>query len=369
MRPVPAFTRRTFLFLGAAGSAFPSTSSKNRVFPSDWRRYPDPTTEFEVYRLTDPSYASWLPPAYSGGIAGRGRFLLFACDRSGSPQAFRMDLKTGECRQLTEAQGLDAASLTLLRNERSFCYCDGPSVRRVLLPNLREREIYRVPDGWQRCDGISVSDDGRHLVFGERRDGRSRLQLLRIDNGDARTIAEADWELSHPLVRPRRDQVLYRQGEEAVWLVNFDGQQNRRLRLVDGRIGAAAWAPDGKTVLYLSFPSDPKQLNVLRECTPDQNEDKLLAKTSQFVNFGFNGNSSVFVGASRNQAAPTVLLLLRVTRREMTLCEHSTTDPAFASPRFSPDSRFVYFASDRHGKPAIYRINVEKLVENTDWQS
>ena len=48
--------------------------------------------------------------------------------------------------------------------------------------------------------------------------------------------------------------MLYRQGDEALWLVNTDGRQNRRLKLADGRVGPANWAPDGKTVLYLNFP-------------------------------------------------------------------------------------------------------------------
>jgi Tol biopolymer transport system component len=177
---------------------------------------------------------------------------------------------------------------------------------------------------------------------------------------------EAPFAISHPIARPLRAQILYRQGDEALWLVNSDGQQNRRLKLAPGRIGPANWAPDGRTLLYLHFPDDPTQLNAIREHIPDTNTDRLVARTSQFVQFGFNRDTSVFVGASRNTASPTILLLLRVTRREFTLCEHKTSHPADAAPRFSPDSQRIYFQSDRDGKPAIYSVHVEKLVEKTD---
>jgi oligogalacturonide lyase len=163
-----------------------------------------------------------------------------------------------------------------------------------------------------------------------------------------------------------RAQILYRNGDESLWLVNSDGRQNRQLKPAAGRVGPANWASDGRTLLYLNFPDDPSQLNSIREHTPDANTDKLVAKTSQFVHFGFNRDSSVFVGASRNTASPTILLLLRVTRRELTICEHKTSHPADAAPRFSPDSQRVYFQSDRHGKPAIYDIHVERLVEKTE---
>jgi oligogalacturonide lyase len=34
-------------------------------------------------------------------------------------------------------------------------------------------------------------------------------------------------------------------------------------------------------------------------------------------------------------------------------------------PVFSPDSQNVYFRSDRHGKPAIYGMHLDKLIEKT----
>ncbi len=352
-------TRRAFL-----ATALPLfAAQKGADFPSEWRRYADPATEFVVYRLTDPAFASGLPAYNQRAFARRGNFLLFWSGRSGTTQAFRMDLKTGEARQLTDAAALDPASITLMPDERAFCFFDGRSLRETSFSKLKEREIYRVPAGWERCRGGCVSENG-FAVFGERAGGGSRLRLTSL-RGSARTLTEARWEIRDPIPHPKGKQVLYRQGDEALWLINTDGRQNRRLKLADGRVGPANWSPDGKTVLYLSFPDDRTQLNAIREFSPEENTDRLVAKTSQFVHFGFNRDSSVFVGASRNAGSPNLLLLLRVTRRELTVCEHRATDPAAVEPRFSPDSRRVYFTSDRHGKSAIYFVGVERFVEET----
>jgi len=119
-------------------------------------------------------------------------------------------------------------------------------------------------------------------------------------------------------------------------------------------------------VLYLSTPADPKQLVTLREYTLADHSDRLVSKTSQFASFGENADTSVFVGASRGKVSPYIVLLVRMARRELTLCEHRSSDAALVSPVFSPDSQSIFFVSDRLGKPAIFRIHVERFVEETE---
>lgn len=360
------FTRRTWLATLLATRAIWAQGKKGEAFQADLRRYSDPATELDVIRLTDPSYASVVPEEYNRAIARTSGWMLFCCDRAGSPQAFRLDLKTGETRQLTEAEALDGSSLTLTPDNRSFCYCAGRSLFISNLATLRERELYAIPEGWERCPGMSVGPDGTHAVLAEQKGDSSRLRMVSLLQGAARTVVEAPFLMSHPQARPLRAQLLYRQATDAVWMVNMDGQQNRKLKLAPGRIGNAQWSTDGKTLLYLNIPEDRAQLNAIREYSPDTNSDKLVAKTSQFATFGFNRDSSVFVGASGNKSSPVVLILLRLTRRELTLCEHRASDASAAAPRFSPDSQRIYFQSDREGKPAIYCMHVEKLVEKTE---
>jgi oligogalacturonide lyase len=359
------WTRRSLLtFLAATG--LPVERGKGAVFGSDLQRFPDPATELDVLRLSNPAYSAYLPAYYSRVLSHKGQFLICWSDRTGAAQAFRVNLKTGEWLQLTDAKALDGTSLTLMPDERSICYFDGPALKRVDFSKLRTREIYSVPDDWQRCPGASVTDDGLYTMFGECRRDASRLRLVGMAKGTAATLAEVPWVISDPIGRPRRTQVLYRQESSALWLVNFDGQQNRKLKIAPGPIGPARWAADGRTLLYLHFPEEKTQLNTIREHTPDANQDQFVAKTSQFVHFDANRDTSVFVGASRNKASPHILILLRTTQRELTLCEHRATDPATAAPLFSADSQQIFFQSDKQGKPAIYRVHVERFVEKIE---
>jgi oligogalacturonide lyase len=364
MRP-RRWTRRSLLACIAA-SALAVERGKGALFGSDFQRFADPATELEVYRLSNPGYSTNLPAYYNRAVARKNNFLICWSDRSGAPQAFRINLKSGDWVQLTDATALDGSTLTLMPDERSFCYFDGAALKRVDFSRLREREIYRVPDDWKRCPGASITEDGLHAIFAECRPDASRLRVVGIAKGTEATLAETPWMISDPVGRPHRTQVLYRQESSALWLVNFDGQQNRKLKIAPGTIGPARWAADGKTLLYLYFPDEKTQLNTIREHTPDANQDQLVAKTSQFVHFDANRDTTVFVGASRNKASPHILLLLRTTQRELTLCEHRSSDPLGAAPVFSADSQQVFFQSDKQGKSAIYRVHVERFVEKTE---
>ena len=356
-------TRRGLLLSGLAAARILAEGRRAEAFPSDAARYADPLTELDVYRLTKPDYATTMTAYFNRGIARNSSWMLCCCDRTGTPQAFHLDLKHGDMKQLTDVQDLDSASLTLTPDNRQFCYLAGRSLYVAMVSNLKERELYKVADGWE-AGGLSVGPDGTHASLIEKRGEASRLRMVTLVQGASRTVIESPFVMSAPIARPMRAQFLYRQGGEAVWMVNADGTQNRKLKLAAGGVGTPNWSTDGRTLLYLNFPDDKTQVNNLREFTPDAGTDKMLGKTSQFASFGANRDASVFVGASRN-ASPAVLLLLRAAHSERALCEHKSK-AEWVSPVFSPDSQRIYFQSDRHGKPAIYSMHVEKLVEKTD---
>ncbi|HEY6347731.1 MAG TPA: oligogalacturonate lyase family protein [Bryobacteraceae bacterium] len=392
-------SRRSFLLASPAACL-----GASKTVPAALFRYRDPSTEFPVLRLTDPSFSSVLPAHYQHSIARRGNFLLLASDLTGRMEAYRLDLKTGVARQVSEEEGLDPRSVTLTPDERAVCCTANNRLLRIDLSSAHAREVYRVPAGYEAWGGFALAEDGLYAALTERRqragaapvqvkvesgsspspaarppnespapkaseerNGAWRLRLIRMADGMAATIAESPEELSDPVPRPRRASVLYRRGKSP-WLANYDGQQNFALRTAQGEIGPAIWSPDGRTVFYLSYPSDPHRLHNIRELTPDSQEDRPVADTTQFVAFERNADASVFTGASGSKASPHVLLLVRAVKRELTICEHRASDPTMVSPVFSPNSQQVYFVSDRHGKPAIYSVTVEKLVEETGGQ-
>lgn len=357
-----ALSRRWFL-ASLPAACLGQTVGKGRILPSAFKRYADPATENSVIRLTDPAHSSILGSGLHS--VSRHGFLICASDASGRYEAYRIDLKSGQQKQLTEAAELDPYSLTLTPDDRGIVYIDGSTLMTASLSTLRAREVYKVSQGFEHGRGIGVAEDGLFTALIERKESHYRLQLVNMAKGTAETLSEGDEEISGLIPRPKRASVLYRRGG-GLWLANYDGKQNYRLRLAEGGVGPALWSPEGRSIYYLSYPEDPHKLHALREFVPDSNEDSAVANTSQFVAIGRNADASVFVGASGSKASPYVLLLVRAVKRELTLCEHRASDPGMVAPVFAPNSQHVYFGSDRHGKAAIYSIAVEKLVEETE---
>ena len=330
-----------------------------RLYGPERRRYADPSTEFDVLRLTDPAFASGFTAPGLKQFTRRGESLLHWSDRDGTRQAYLMQLKTGENRQLTDAKALLPNTLTLLNDERTILYFDGPTLIEANLATLKTRELHSA-----RNPQLAILQDGSVLVSEDNTVTRIAPKLPNKPNS-------FDGSVTSLLARPRRNQAIVRVGNDvgigqSTFLLDALAGTKKPLQLEPGTTGQIAWTPSGRTFTYLHIPEDTHQLITLRENAPDENTDRLVAKTSQFEYVSANTDASVFTGASRSKAGPFVLILLRVTRRELTLCEHRASNPAMVQPTFTPDSQTVLFASDRHGKPALYSVKVEKFVEQTD---
>lgn len=355
----PGFlTRRGWLSLAALGLG--------QNWPADFRRYLDAATEFPVVRLTDPAYDSRLPAAPARVFGRRSDGLYYASTRDGKWDLFRLEFANGLVRQLTEADALVPSAFTLTPDERWIVYADGERLMASSLGNLRAQEAARLTGGAELRGTPAFTDDGTMLFWLECKDRRTAVRMLRWPKGAAQTVfdLEGDAEEVHP--NPRRATLFVCGADGAVTLSAYDGTQRRNLEAQDGRVRQALWSADGRTVCYLLEPARAGQLVTIREYDIDTRADRQVARTTQYARFARNADGSVFLGVSGQQASPMVLLLLRVTSRELSLCEHKSSRPAGACPLFSPNSQRVVFQSDREGKPALYTMTVDKYVEKTD---
>ena len=344
-----------------AYSAAPPAPKKAQPLPKagPFLRFADPTTETPVVGLTDPATASFLPAATNRYVSLRGRFLVFSSQQEGQPSAIQLDLRNGSSKTIVAAAGLAPRSLFLGHQEKSLYFLDGATLKQVGLSGKGMRTVA------EDVSSYSLSATGVAVVI-----RRGRLEQLGSALGSTGGLV-AEGATSFCLLRPGGKGCAFGRagsdGQQEFWYAPLPSLLGgKEVLLAKGRVSNPMWSPDGRGLFFLrDTEANGAVISDIRLSVPETGVEQQVAKTSQFAAFAVNGNGTVFVGASRSHAQPTIVLLLGTTQRELTLCEHRAKEAASVSPVFSPDSRRIYFQSDHQGRSALFSVNVENWVEPT----
>jgi oligogalacturonide lyase len=339
-----------------------SATKKPKQLPrvGEFFRFLDPVTEMPVVRLTSLASNSFLPGAQSRFISVKERSLVFSSDRSGSLAPYRVDLHTGVVTQLVQPRNLALESLCMNRKRDALYLLDGDRMEQIALANGKSRVLAEGVSSF--CEaGPAGNTETDFFVIRQR-----RLEML--SRGSAPLAEDVE---NFCLARPGGAGCLFlRAGgaeQREFWYAHTGPSPAKPILLAQGKVTNPLWTANGQALLFLREVVRANNTigTEIHAASPESPAEACVAATSLFAAFAPNADATVFVGASGSKAQPTIILLLASPQREFTLCEHRASHPAAVSPVFSPDSRRVYFQSDREGKSALYSVNVEALVEST----
>jgi TolB protein len=212
-------------------------------------------------------------------------------------------------------------------------------------------------------------------------DGRIeiRYELVSVANGerllgtavpaDARALKRASHRVSDAIY----ERILGVRGAFAtrVAYVAVDGPVDRRnYRLIvsdaDGAnervvfgspdpIMSPAWAPDGRSIAYVSFHSGLSAVYVQTLATGTQVQVSAKSGINGAPAYSPDG-SRLALALSRRDGNVDVYVLTLATQE----LQRITEDPAIdTEPSWSPDGRALYFTSDRAGAPQVYTVGLE----------
>ena len=365
-------------------------------------RFSDDLTGRDMFRLTNPAVLHHLPAYSHRCLARDNSFLLLAAEHSGARQIYRLDLKRGRLTQLTAGPGIHPYSPHLTRRGRSFFYLQDNELHEALARGGGRKTHYKCPDGWIVTGDLGVSADERSAAVVEMRAAhwqptperqfarkpQCRIRVVALAQRAAgRTVAEERHWLANPQFRPGRPQLLYaREGPpekvaNRLCLTGLDGKGKKNLRPTakDERVVRERWSGEGARVRYVHYPDSTDRRATIRSIDPDTLEETVDSPCSAFGWFAENTDGSAIVGAGRRLSGPNIYVLFPRLQREITLCEHlSSRKPyplagaerldrraALPDPVVSANSKWVYFVTDREGKPALYATQLDDLVEPT----
>ena len=285
-----------------------------------------------MYRvgLLDSTDSQPLSPAQTQAAYAAPGYLLFARDQSLVAQAF--DLKTfkltGQPIPLAERVGTDAVGLAR----------------------------------------VSASRDGT-LVY---RTGESGLRLVWVDRSGKDLEELGDSGLySSPVISPGGDRVAFvladaRTGKSDLWIRDLARGVNSRFTFAAGNNINPVWSPDGGRVIFGSDRKNITAVDLYEKPSSGQGAETLVFESNDVksaTDWSRDGQYVVFQARSPKTGWDVWALPLRGDRKPMPV---TATMFAETSAKFSPDGRYVAFASDESGRQEVY---VQTFPEaNGRWQ-
>jgi len=205
-----------------------------------------------------------------------------------------------------------------------------------------------------------LSPDGGQVVFVGDAAGNQDIYLQRVGGSQLFNLTEGSSEDdSQPAYSPDGDRIAFRSNRDGggIYLMGATGENVRRL--VDGGY-FPSWSPDGASIAYgnqeFELPwqlNDPRRIMIVDVAT---RESRLLTGEGMQPDWSPNGQRIAYFG-TREGGQRDIFTIAAGGGDPVDV----TSDEALDwSPQWSPDGRYLYFASNRGGTNNIWRVAIDE---------
>ena len=158
-----------------------------------------------------------------------------------------------------------------------------------------------------------------------------------------------------------------RDGEREIYLMDYDGSNQRRITWHSTLTLMPAWSPDNERLVYTSFLRGTSDLYIVNR----RGGGRIRLNTNVNLNsspaFSPDGRQIAFVGSVRGNPEIYSIRDDGTTMRQLTASNSIESTPAW-----SPNGRQIAFTSSRTGTPQIYVMdaegsNVRRISFEGDW--
>jgi oligogalacturonide lyase len=370
--------------------------AKGTIIHNEFHSITDSYTGQTLTRLTAPEQVNHHPYFYYKMITNDNRYLIYASERNGQRNLYRMDLQDGSALQLTEGAGVHDFGCSLTSDDRYLIYCRQHQIIRMDMATLEEEVFYETEAGWTPNANPGLSSDDRYLVLVEINDRdviaskgdwstfelqwakqpHCRIMYIDIEQKTSRIVhEELNCWLGHPQIRPHDPSTILfcHEGpghriDARLWLIQADGTNLRcaKEQTHEELITHEYWIADGSKFAFVYRHEDYQWHESIRFMDPDTLEEEIWMNSSKYCHFISNHNHSKIVGDGQLPEQHFIYLVDVQERKEYKLCSHGTswksygnTQDAHPHPAFSPDGTFIIFTSDMEGIPCIYKVDLD----------
>jgi eukaryotic-like serine/threonine-protein kinase len=324
-------------------------------------------------RITDTTSSNLSPAWLPDGT------LLFVSDRDGARDIYAVRLdRSGRPRERPArlTTGLEVLSISVSTDGATVAY-DRFILRRniyaIPIPHGRSVSISEarpVTTGNQIIEAMSLSADGRSLVFSSDLNGDQDIYVMPAAGGEPRRVTRDPGDELNPAFSPDDREIAFssiRNANRDIYAINTDGSGERRVTSDPASSDYPAFSPDGLRIAYSNTGPLGLWIDVIHRIAfdaPWQAPERLAIDYGQVPRWSPDGTSLVCEDGRPvyflNQS-PGALWIYRFGGAVRTVFAGGTGDVWVPKlPAWSADGTRIYFrAYQRDGSEGLYEISVQ----------
>ncbi len=214
----------------------------------------------------------------------------------------------------------------------------------------------------------TLSPDGKDVVFTRIADGRSEIMIQRVGARVSSALtADSGVDDREPAFSPNGEQIAFRSERNGggIYLMDTSGESVRRL----SDFGFfPTWSPDGKALAvaagdFLSPTDRAGAVRGLWAIDVASGAKREISRTGDVMQprWSPHGQRIAFWGLREGSGQRDIYTVAADGSEAETLGRDVTNDTALDwSPEWSPDGRFLYFASNRGGTMNLWRVAIDE---------
>ncbi len=197
--------------------------------------YKDPKSGLTILEVTPPGDGTANLYYHFSNFTADNRNVIFASTAAGKGQIFRYEVAAGTTHQVTQGDGVAAATACPHpKDARLLYYLRGAAVEEIDINTGKVRVVGEIPQ--PRIGGgqqPTLSHDLKSLALVKQRDAANwEIGLMDIATGAWRTVTVVGFRVGHVQHHPNEPMILYvwetsGYAPQRTWIVNDDGTANQ----------------------------------------------------------------------------------------------------------------------------------------------
>jgi TolB protein len=208
----------------------------------------------------------------------------------------------------------------------------------------------------------AYSPDGKEIIFTSYQNGQPNLYLKNLHTGKELMISSraglnitGDWSLHGKKIAL----AMSKDGPTQLYLINERGKELAKLTNDDAINISPSWSPDGRHIAFVSDRDGSPQIYVMNA---DGGEVRRVTRDGGYnVEPSWSPKGDRILYCRREESGP--LFQIYSINSDGSGDTRLTWEGRNEYPRWSPDGRFITFASNRDGQQSIYVMRADGTAQ------